>query len=206
MGVGIIIDLVLIIFVLLSVFLGYKKGLVKLGMQLVAFVIAIVATIVLYRPISNLVINVTSIDEMLENTIISKVDEAIDKSDEEGITSSLIESAKEGMLPNAARQMSINIIYGGVIIILFIAIRIALKFITALADAISKLPILNQFNKAGGILYGLLRGVLIVYAILLIVALFGEINPKNSVNEMVNETYIAKVMYDNNILNILLKK
>lgn len=206
MGIGIIIDLIIVIFILLSVFLGYKKGLIKLGVRLVAFVIAIVATVILYRPIANLVINVTQIDEMLENTIISKVDEVITQNEDQEITSKLIESAKDGMLPSAARQLAINIVYGGVMIVLFVGIRIVLNFITALADAISKLPILNQFNKVGGMLYGLLRGVIVIYALLIILAMIGEVNPKNSVIQAVNETYIAKTMYNNNIFNVLFKK
>ena len=42
---GIIIDLVIILFILASVFFGYKKGLISLGINLCAFVIAIVITI-----------------------------------------------------------------------------------------------------------------------------------------------------------------
>ena len=205
MSIGIIVDLIIVVFILLSAFLGYRKGLIKLGVGFVAFIIAIVATVILYRPIANLVINVTSIDEMLENTIINKVNEIITQNEDEGLTSQLIESAKNGMLPSAARQMAINIVYAGVLIILFVGIRIALKFITALADIISKLPILNQFNKAGGIIYGLLRGVIVIYSLLIIVAMIGEVNPKNSVNQAVNETYIAKTMYENNIFNVLFK-
>ena len=44
---GIIIDIVLIAILLLSTFLGYKKGLVKLGAKLFAGIIAIILTIVL---------------------------------------------------------------------------------------------------------------------------------------------------------------
>ena len=72
---GIIIDLIIIGFVLLSVFLGYKKGLLELGIKLCAFIIAIVVTFILYRPISNLVINNTSIDENLQTTIENNINE-----------------------------------------------------------------------------------------------------------------------------------
>ena len=56
-------DIILIAVLALSVFLGYKKGLIELSISLCAVVISIVATMVLYRPITNLVINTTSIDE-----------------------------------------------------------------------------------------------------------------------------------------------
>ena len=109
-------------------------------------------------------------------------------------------------LPETARTISINIIEGAVILILYIVIRIALKFVTALANLVSKLPILNQLNQLGGIIYGILRGVLIIYILLLLVNLSGEIEPQNHVYMAVEESYIGKVMNENNILDILFTK
>ena len=43
---GIMIDIILIAIVLLSAFLGYKKGLVKLGAKLFAGIIAIIITLI----------------------------------------------------------------------------------------------------------------------------------------------------------------
>ena len=100
------------------------------------------------------------------------------------------------------KSLSMNIIYGGTIIILFIILRIALVFITAIANWIAKLPILKQANKAGGILYGLLRGILITYAILLILNLVITLNPQSGLNKTMNETYLAKAMMEYNILNV----
>ena len=60
-----VVDLIIIAIVALSTFLAYKKGLVNLAIGLCAFVISIAITVILYQPISNLVINVTSIDEMI---------------------------------------------------------------------------------------------------------------------------------------------
>ena len=65
--VGIIIDILIVAFLALSVFLGYKKGFVSLAIKLCAFLIAILITFVLYRPLGNLIINTTSIDESIED-------------------------------------------------------------------------------------------------------------------------------------------
>ena len=56
---GIIIDIILIAIVLLSAFLGYKKGLVKLGAKLFAGIIAIILTIIVYKPVSGMIIKNT---------------------------------------------------------------------------------------------------------------------------------------------------
>ena len=199
---GIVIDILIVAFLALSVFLGYKKGLVTLAIKLCAFLIAILITFVLYRPIGNLIINTTSIDESIENSIYNKVTETMQKDSEDELTSDLIESAKQGMLTESARELSINIVYGGTAIVLFIIVRIILIFVNALANLIAKLPIIKQFNEVGGAIYGLLRGIVIIYAILLVIHLVGEINPKNIVTESINETTLTKVMYENNIFNI----
>lgn len=201
---GIIVDLIIIGIVLLSTFLAYKKGLVKLAIGLCAFVISIVITFVLYQPISSFVINSTQIDETIEKSIYEKANEIIQEN-ENGETEKILETAKNGMLPQTARNLSINIVRGCTMIILFVAVQIALKFVTAIADAIAKLPIIDQLNKTGGMIYGVLRGIFIVYVILLVLAIPGQINPNNIANESLDKSSLGKVMYQNNILNVFFK-
>lgn len=202
---GIIIDIIIILFVLASIFLGYKKGLITLGIQLCAFLIAIVITFICYRPIGNIIINTTQIDEKLQETIQSNVENFMAENREVHTTNELIESAKNGMLQGTARNLAINIIYGITMIVLFAILRIVLLCINHLANAIAKLPILDQFNKLGGSLYGLLRGLLITYTILMIVNLVISVNPKSSLRETMDTTYLAKMMSSYNVLNLFFK-
>ena len=120
--VGIIIDILIVAFLALSVFLGYKKGFVSLAIKLCAFIIAILITFVLYRPIANLIINTTSIDESIEDSIYNKVTETMQKDSNDELTSDLIESAKQGMLEQSARELAINMVYAGTAIILFVIV------------------------------------------------------------------------------------
>ena len=198
---GIIIDGVIVLFILLSVFFGYKKGLVSLGIHLVAFVVALVIAFILYRPIGNLIINTTGIDESLQGSIETKLEEIVG-SEETDAVSTLIGDIQNSAVSETARSLSMNIIYGGTIIILFIILRIALVFISAIANWVAELPILKQANKAGGIIYGLLRGVLIVYVVLLIINLVITFNPQGTLNEYIGQTYLAKAMLEYNILNV----
>ena len=159
---GILVDTIIIVFVALSAFLAYRKGLVKLAIQLCAFIIAIAITFVLYQPISNFVIYNTNMDETIENAIYEKANEIMQK-DKAASENGIMQVAEKGMLPQTARTLAVNIVRGGVILLLYLAIQIALRFITALANFVSKLPIINQLNKAGGLIYGLVRGILIIY-------------------------------------------
>lgn len=202
---GIIIDLVIVLFILASVFLGYRKGLISLGIHLCAFIIAIIITFLLYRPIAMVVINSTTIDEKLQETIQTNVKNFMTEDKDSTSTNSLIESTKKGMLPEASRTLAINIIYGITMILLFTIVRICLIFINNIANAIAKLPILKQFNKLGGIIYGVLRGFLIVYVFLMLMNLVIAVSPKSSINQMINDSYIAKTMATYNILNVFFK-
>ena len=198
---SIIVDLIIVAIILLSTFLAYRKGLVTLAIQLVAVIIAVVLTLILYKPVSNLIINITSVDEMIQNTILEEANDIM-TNEKEG-ANQIVETIQNNMLPETARTISINIIEGAVILILYILIRIILRFVTVIANAVSKLPILNQFNKLGGVIYGILRGVLIVYILLLLVNLSGEIEPQNKVYTSVESSYLGKMMNENNILDIL---
>ena len=199
---GLIIDGIIILFILASIFFGYKKGLIAVGINLVAFIITIVAVMIFYRPIGNIIINTTTIDERIQETIQENIEEIAKTEETNQLTSGLIESAKQGVLPEASRTLAINIVYGATMLILFLIIRVALIFVTAIANFVAKLPVLNEVNKIGGIVYGLLRGVLVTYAVLMIINLIVTINPTGTLGGMLQTSYIAKTMTTYNILDI----
>lgn len=201
---GLAVDLIIIGIIVLSALLAYKKGLIKSSIQLCATIISIIIIILVYKPVSNFIINTTNIDETIENVLLEKATELMQGNDEN--SKQVLEITQNQMLPETARTLSVNIVQGLVMILLYIIIRIALRFVTALADLMAKLPIINQFNKLGGVIYGILRGVLIVYIVLLLVNLIGEINKENTVYTAVEESYIGNLMSDNNILNIFFTK
>ncbi len=201
---GIIIDLVIIVIILLSTYLAYKKGLISLAVQLIAIIISLAITLVLYKPVTNVVVNVTNIDETIQDAILKKANTMISENNEK--SDKIIETIQSNMLPETAEVIAVNIIQGAVIIILYIVGRVILRFVSIIANIVSKIPIISQINKTGGIIYGLLRGIIIVYAILLIINLSGTINPQNPVYTDLEESYIGKTMATNNILNVLFNK
>lgn len=203
---GVIVDLIIIAIIALSTFLAYRKGLIKLAIGLCSFIIAIAVTFILYQPITNLVINTTKIDETIENSIYEKANEVMQENRTENeLTNQVIETTKNQMLPETARSLSVNIVTGGVLIVLFLAVKIGLMFVSILSDAVSKLPIIHQLNKTGGIIYGILRGFLLIYVTLFILTISGQIAPNNTINQSIEESFLGKAMYENNILNVFFK-
>ena len=82
---GIIFDIILIAIVALNIFICYKKGLVKLAVGLIAVVVSIILAVILYKPVSNLIIEKTQIDENIKEAIIENFtseDSAEEKEDD----------------------------------------------------------------------------------------------------------------------------
>lgn len=210
---GIVVDIIIVAILILCILYGYKKGLIKVATKLLATVIAIVVTLILYIPISNLIINATSIDESIQNVIYESVSKNIktengDNANEnylQTIQGQLVEDAKNNILPETSRRLAINVVHIGVMIFLFVGLKIGISLIKVLADKISKLPIIKQFDKAGGIIYGILIGFVIIFVSLAIIKIFAGINPNNPISEKVEQSYIGRVLYNNNVIDIFVK-
>ncbi len=192
---GIIIDIILIAIIVLSAFLGYKKGLVKLGAKLFAGIIAIIITIVMYKPVSGMIINNTTIDEKIENAIIQNTTNFINENDktQNGIT----EHVEKNILPEQAENLSKNVVYVITALVLFIAVKIILSIIISLMDFVANLPILKQFNEIGGIIYGIVRGALIVCVCVLLIGVYTKMKPESTLNNNIQNSYLTKIIYKN---------
>ena len=201
---GFIVDVIIVAIIILSTLLAYKKGLAVLAIRFCAAIIAIVVTLVFYKPISNLVIDKTNIDDAIRDKIIESVtDMASSENKDDPTTQNAMEQVRNGTITETATNISVQVINISVILILFFGTRIALRFITVLADKIAKLPIVNNFNKFGGIIYGIIRGLFIVYASLLLISFLGQANSDNMLHKDVEKSNIGKMMYENNVLKIL---
>ena len=201
---GIVIEINLVLIVALSAFLGYKKGLVELGAKLFAGIIAIVITLIIYKPVGNIVIKNTSIDEKIENTILEKTTNVIDENSKisdnkyiQDASDNAVSQVKEEVIPEQARNIAVNVVYVATALILFIVSKIVLSIVISLANAVASLPILKQFNEIGGLLYGLVRGAIISFVLILVIGTIAKLNPNGSLSKNVESTYLLKEVYNN---------
>ena len=99
-----------------------------------------------------------------------------------------------------SREVAVLVVRGLTWLGLFITIRIIMFFIKALASVIEEIPVIKQFNKAGGTIYGILEGLVIVYAILAIINLTAPLIKDNKVVDAIDKSYVCKFMYENNVI------
>ena len=212
---GIVLDLILLSSLAVSIFFGYKKGLIGVAFNLCAFLVALIVTWILYNPVTNIVINNTEIDDGIKNAIIEKgVIKQDEKNQEENKVNEYIgqyittpiTDATNNVVEETAKVISEKIVAIGVAIVLFIVVRIALILLKFVAEAIAKLPIIKQCNKAGGLVYGAIRGMFVIYTFLAILFLVMSVNNSGTIANMINSSIMSKVLYENNlILNIIFK-
>ena len=207
---GIILDVIIVGIIALNVYACYKKGLVNLAVGLIAVVAAIILSVLFYKPVTNIIVENTQFDETLGNTIIELlVPEGVDPSQVKfvGVLSYFqteVENAVNGtennVVYNTAGVMAQKIIGLIVFIGIFTVVRVVLFALTFVADAITSLPILKQLDDVGGILYGLVKALLIIYLVLAIVSLIVSFTANTAISDVIASSYVTKFFYNNNIL------
>lgn len=206
---GIIFDIILVAIIALNVFICYRKGLVKLAVGLIAVIVAIIVSVVLYKPVSNIIIENTEIDENIENTIIENFSAETDEEEDtdngfmkymEKYVNDSINKTRNQIVLEASNVIATKVINICVFLGIFIIARIVLILLTFIADIIMSLPILKQFNKAGGIIYGLIKALLIIYVILAIIFFIIYVSGNTTLSNAISSSYITKFFYNNNLL------
>lgn len=211
---GIIVDLIIIAVVLLFIFLGYKKGLTGSLIKLLSFIIAIVVAFVLYKPVANAVIENTVIDDNIRATLRATLGvEDKTENTEENVPSTImdninkeIENATDEVKANVIDQTTITIVNIGSGIVIFLAVRVILVIISLFAKILTDLPVIKQVDKLGGLAYGAIEGIVIVYAVLAVISLTSVIWANNAVVTAIAKSSLGEMLYNNNIiLNLLFK-
>ena len=213
---GIILDIVLIAIIALNVFICYKKGLVKLAVGLIAVAAAIILALVFYKPVSNLIIENTELDENIEKAIINNFTSETQEGQEVRYVSVLdylqkyvddaVNKTQTEIVTQTAGMMAVKIINVAVLIGIFLLVRVVLLLLTFISDIITSLPILKQFNEVGGVLYGAIKALLIIYIILTIVFFIMCYTSNSTIADALNSSYVTKFFYEHNLLlNILFK-
>lgn len=219
---SIIIDLILIGIILLSTFLGYKKGLIGVAFKIVSFIIALIVTLILFKPISNYIITNTELANTIENTIVEKlsttqIEEGKIKEESTDLPNVVVDyinggiqagvnQAKDSVVKVVAHNLTETAISIIVMIGIFIITRLILLFAKAILDAVSEIPIVKQFNEVGGIIYGIIRAILLIYVILAIISLIAPMLDKTMILSAINNSILTKILYNNNIILMIFFK
>ncbi len=219
---GILVDLIIISIIISNSFFGYRRGLVSVIFKLLVSVVALIIVWFLYKPVANLIINNTTIDEKLVTAIeksisgIMLTEGATIKFENPIISDNIVElinsfvnealqKSETNAVGYVAAQLAYFMIRIGTLIVLYIVIRFFLLFIRFAAELIGNLPIIKLFNKSGGLVYGILKGFVVIYVILAIFSLISPLISGLGIISSIQDSHIGRAMYNNNIILNLFK-
>ena len=213
---GIIFDIIILAIFALNIFICYKKGLVKLAVGLIAVVVAIILAFALYKPVSNLVMEKTGINEKIENLIIENFSAKTSEGQEvryvglidyiEKYATDAVNKTQNEIVYETAGTLAVKVTNVIVLLAIFIVVRALLLLLTFVSDMITSLPLIKQCNEVGGVVYGIIKALLIVYVILAILFFVVLVSGNTQISDIVSSSYITKFLYEHNIiLNILFK-
>ncbi len=220
---GILVDLVIISMIISSTYWGYRKGLVGVIFKVLVFIVSLLIVFVLYKPVSNSIIKNTEIDEKIAEVIRSNLEgttlsdgqllQASESNFSTGVVnlinsfvSEALNQAKSDAVGYVSVELSYFIVRVGTMLLLFMLSKFFLLFIRFAAELIANLPFIKMFNKSGGLIYGVIKGFLLVYLILAILSVISPLVSSWGIMNAVEDSYLGSTMYNNNIiLNLIIK-
>lgn len=196
-------DLLIVFVFIFSMISGFRKGLILSLAALFSFVISFIVANKYYERLSIFLISNTKLLEEIKSLI--PVD----------IQSNMNNGVSLENLPNGAHSYITQLFMGGDLpfmdeflnaiakgiihiisfLLIFLIIRIILSVFVRGINSIFKLPILNFFNKIGGGVIGIIRGIvsnIVIVSILYIIAIVGI---KGDLVNEINNSILASYFY-----------
>ena len=225
---GILVDIVLIIILMGNSAIGYRKGLIKIAFNLLSSIIAIIFVFVFCKPTTNYIMDHTQIPNSIESAISEKVEiivqngvaqaenqiqGQVDKDvqnsadimnilkifigDELG---TIMQQASNNIVQTLSHEITYKIISIVVFFGLFAIIRLLLFILRGYMEWVADLPFLDIINSAGGMIYGVISGIFLIYMVLAIISLLMPVYGNTSIVIAIQESILGSRMFNNNIL------
>ena len=217
-------DFIIIGIIVIAGIVGLYKGLLNTLYKLISYILSIYLSFKLAKPVS-MWFQKTSIYTKINEGIIEFVSNlGLNFEKLENFKPESISQAIEGIpLPQSINEIISNLIastgesankmldsFVGTItdlvllilcgFILFVIFKLLFSLFGQVIKGIAEIPIIKQLDRLGGGIIGLLIGVLIIYVIGLVLTFFVTNETLQPVFVLVNDSVIAKQLYNNNVL------
>ena len=221
-----LIDVIVIAVILISTFVGYKRGFVKTVLSFLSFFIAIGVSLAFYKPLAVILTEKTTIDEWVIEKIETVKEVSGDKAEEvalakteneqnnpmsviEDLPSAVIEkldvnSIKNNIRHEIALKVSELIMKLLSLIIIYLVVKVTLIVAGLLLGGLMKLPILKQLNEILGMSFGVALGFIEIYVVFAIFTFISSITDISFIIDAIKSSAFASMMFENNLIIRLL--
>ncbi len=184
-------DIAVFVIIGVFVFLGWKSGIVKMGIRLASFGLALICAW-MFHPFLADFLRTTS----LYNTIFSSLGGQGTAGAEAGSLQEMATTAG-----NTAAEYGTNLLLNGIsFLVILIAAKILIYFLGKLLHFVASLPVLGFINRLGGMLVGLLEGLLIVWIVMAIMVVIPSLREDKKMGYAVEQSIVARSLYHNNLV------
>ena len=216
---GVLVDLVIISIIASNAFWGYRRGLVGVVFKILTFLISILIMFVLYKPVSNTIMEHTKLDEWLSTKIAENLQGSTLESGElmeydntsnnvskaildeiNSFVKDALKKSESNVIGYVSNSIAIKMIRTGTMMLLFIISRFFLLFIRFVAEILANLPIIKMFNRSGGLIYGVIKGFLVTYVILGLFSIASPLISNWGVLDAIQDSTLGKKMYNDNVI------
>lgn len=207
-----IVDIIIIIFVVLACFHGYRKGFIKTIFDTMGVIAAFFVSKGFYYIVENFLLDNTKLFVKVHDFFESKVSENVLETlqnpihlpmELQNVVSNILNTGDMTHTDTVAvfvDNISLILIRSISFVITFLIIYVILIIIANLINLIFKLPILNVTNRIFGSITGILKSVILLYLIFALSAPLISFMPDSQLTQTVLSSESSKIFYDNNIL------
>lgn len=172
---------------------GLLKGLIVSVFRIAGFFISLYAARLLAPIISGLITGNTGIYSGLYDYFGTKI-----PNDPTLATAFNIIGANKSDINGSLTSLFITI---ASFILAFLVIKLILLLVERVLNMTSRLPVINQFNKAGGFIFGIVKGIIILYIVFAVLVLLTPVlEPDNVIIQTVNSSILAVNFYKYNFI------
>lgn len=226
-------SVIVVLTFLVLMLVGYRKGLVGIALSLSATILAVILVAFVSPLISNVIITYTDIDDQISESfveyilanenVVYKIDEKVEVYDEvqavadiqlpEVLSEKILENNNVNMYEMlgvtnfyeyVGRYIANWIIKIATFVITMIAVLIFMKMFVFSLLAVTKIPIINEVNKVGGLILGGMSGILILWLFFIMADLMHQMQWSISFLEDVMSHKFLEVLYKSNpIMNLI---
>ncbi len=205
-----IIDIIVIAFIVLGAYAGYKKGLIGILVSFVGLILSIVLALLLQSSVANFIYQETgfgtSLEQAIETKLLESFEEQNDSEEGNDIYYNLIKNAtSEEQIHEISTQVTQFILKGvsfiGIFLIVFIICYIAQMILNIVFD----LPILSQLNSIGGVALGIIKVLLKLWIVLAVISFIAPLPMFSFLDSFIKDTTLTNILYDHNILVTIIK-
>ena len=207
-----IFDIIILIILVLTMVFGFRRGFVYSFIHTLGLIGSLVAAFIFAKPVQSLVSEKTMLDENLYNTIFENVSSSLNSM--LGPTDTLplilttnINAAADGTAAVIAQNLTGFAMQVISFLVIFIVVKLICYIIISIFSKRNSDGFVGFFDGLLGLIAGFIKGILIVFVFLALLAPgMNLMSPASAEIFMtaLDNSYIAKTLYDANFLLLIL--